>query len=31
MIPGAVSLTLCSPFDGVVIPLREVPGIIANA
>lgn len=25
MTPGAVSLTLCSPFDGVVIPLREVP------
>lgn len=25
MIFGAISLTLCSPFDGVVIPLRDVP------
>ncbi len=25
MTPGAVRLTLYSPFDGVVIPLREVP------
>ncbi len=25
MTQGAISLTLCAPFDGVVIPLREVP------